>query len=116
MNRCLAIAVLIAQMTAGVCMLTASGHKGAMCASCCEHLPTPNGAMSCACCRIALPTLPALEASGPFTVTAPPGPALFINAAVLPPNIAKERPASFGECFCDTSPPRLYLRNSALLI
>ena len=116
MRKWLAIAALIAQMTAGVCMLRASSVKDVECARCCESSAMAGGALHCACCRVASPALPAVEASRPFTITPPLRPAVTLASAIAEPNAAEQRSFYFSEPFSDTSPPRLYVRNSTLLI
>lgn len=117
MRELLAIAALVSQMTMGVCVFAVGSAKAAECVSpCCEHALPADGSMSNACCRLTAPALPALEASSPFTATAPSGPAMVMAPATVGPPIVPVRGASLGRCSADTSPPRLYLRNSTLLI
>jgi hypothetical protein len=116
MKRSFAIAVLVAQMLAGACVLYANGPQRSECASCCEGGATATGALTCACCRLDTPALPGLEASTPFTVPPPIRAALALGLLPAGPVAGEERFNSIGERPIDSSPPRLYLRNSILLI
>jgi len=104
-------------MTMGMCVFAVGSAKAAECVSpCCEHNLPADGSMSNACCRLTAPALPALEASTPFTATSPAGPAMVLAAPAVGPQIAPARGVSLDRCLADSSPPRLYLRNSTLLI
>jgi hypothetical protein len=103
-------------MLAGVCALYANGPGRSMCACCREGCATANGALTNTCCRLDTPALPGLEASTPFTITRPIRAALALGPLSREPYAGEKRFDSIGECLIDSSPPRLYLRNSILLI
>jgi hypothetical protein len=117
MRKFLIAAALAAQMSMGVGVLAAACMKRPECsAPCCEHALPARGSALNACCRVAAPALPALEASAPFAVSPPQGAVIALAPAKVASHLAFARLVSLDKSYCDTSPPKLYLRNSTLLI
>ena len=116
MKKLLIVAVLFAQISAGLCILAASPTGTAKCSGCCEGPAGTHGTMINSCCRISTPVLPALEASNPILLAAPLRHAFPQFTTIADPNCIVKYPFSHDLRFSDPSPPRLFLRNSALLI
>lgn len=115
MVRKIAIAVLAAQMSVGLCAVYL-GARGDT--TCCKPADKPCPIqMSCTCCGINSVNLTSLAAPEPFTV------APATHTVVLVPGresgLLPSRPAQIQRALdaaATHSPPRLYLRNESLLI